>query len=239
MIRRIKHCNGKALGLAGEGRFEGHLDLIEVDLLGYWSRPYQVSPLFEVVYGEYEMSLVALLPKEPAVFAVDCGTRLLHGAQARVDAQWILEPKHAQLTQFLLKLLRLKALSGNFLTEGTMLRPPAWAKRPPTMRITLAHRKRAESQLVSVPVLERAAYRARTGAIGLYVVNFDERDHRAALDVSQGLGGRSARAVLRTWDGKEQPLGQISLDRPLISVRAPGREAILITLTPEGGAVAK
>jgi len=227
----MKREAGEALAFSGEGRFEGYLGLVEMDLTGYWNKPHQRSLLFEAVYGDYGLSIARLVERNLDAFAVDFGMCFLGGAQARVGSQWVLDPDFTEQAEFLRKLLRLKVKARNFLTCGRLLKAPPWTDEPATMLVKWRNPKRRTEGKVRVPVLERAAYRGPEGNVGVCIANVSPDEQKAALDLGALVSERKASVRVMTWNGKERELGEISPDAAAVSLTVPAREAILLVLS--------
>lgn len=203
MIERIKYDTGKELAICCEGAYEGYLDLVENQFMHYWpwlAKKDALCPLFEAIYHDHTLFMGAVKPHPDATaYAIDVGTRLLHGNQFRAEARMFDDPKYTDQSAFITRMAKLRAVGAPFLVAGSMVRPPDWRSAPSRVRADWLLKKGELLQTIGYPGMERSAYKLRDGSEAVFVVNFSDQPAEASLDLQKWAAGNSC--VVTDSDG--------------------------------------
>lgn len=227
MIERIKFDTGRELAICCEGAYEGYLDLVENQFMHYWpwlAKKDTLCPLFETVYHDYTLFMGAVKPHPDATaYAIDIGTRLLHGNQFRAEARMFDDPKFSDQSAFLTRMAKLRQVGLPYLSAGQLVRPPGWHTAPGRVKADWIFKNGELQQTIGYPAMERGQFRLPDGSEAVFVVNFSSQDAQAKLDLQAWSAGSPLSVTLS--DGTKS---QVSPDAP-IPVAA--RDGIMITKT--------
>ncbi|MBM4045372.1 MAG: hypothetical protein FJ279_09675 [Planctomycetes bacterium] len=186
LLARLRHTVGQEVLLSGEGRYEGHIPFIDMDLTGYWRGEHNLAPAYDAIYGERRLSFASAVEDEDAAAIVfKLGARWLHGATPRIGP-WILEPNHADILQFVRQLAKMRSRAAPFFNEGRLVRPPAWASSPGFIRCERWKlEKRGEPAPMEFPAAERSAWRLADGTTAVLLMNFDAQRRGLSLNIER------------------------------------------------------
>lgn len=225
MMEVLKYGTGREMALSCEAAYEGYLDLVENQFMHYWpwlSKRDALCPLFEAVYHDYTLFMAAVKPhRDPTAYAVDIGTRLLHGNQFRAEARMFDDPQYADQSAFLGRMVKLRKAGSPFLVAGQLVRPPAWKTEPSPVKVEWVVKNNELLQTISYPAMERSAFRMSDGSEAIFVVNFSDQSGRADLDLAAWSGGK--KLTVTTSDGTQNPA---AADQ---AIELAARDGIMIT----------
>ncbi len=226
MMRRIKFDTGKEVAICCEGAYEGYLDLVENQFMHYWpwlAKKDTLCPLFETVYHDYTLFMGAVKPHQDATaYAIDVGTRLLHGNQFRADAAMFTDPKYTDQSTFIDRMAKLRQAGAAFLVAGQLVRPPNWSTPPPRIKAEWTYKNGALQQTIGYPAMERAAFKTSAGKEAVFVVNFSDAPQDAKLALFDW--GKGAEITGLRSDGS--PF-KVSRDT---AFSIPARDGIMLTI---------
>lgn len=225
LIERIKFGTGRELGICCEAAFEGYLDLVEVQFMHYWpwlAKKDALCPLFESIYHDHTLFMGAVKQHPDATaYAIDVGTRLLHGNEFRAEARMFDDPKFAGQVAFVTRMARLRKAGALYLATGQLVRPPDWKKTPGRVKADWVVKDGVVKQTIGYPAMERAAFRLDDGSEAVFVVNFSDQPSEAFLDLADWSGG--AALTVTHSDGSQT---QADAGAP---IAAPARDGFMIT----------
>lgn len=226
MMRRIKFDTGKEVAICCEGAYEGYLDLVENQFMHYWpwlSKKDTLCPLFETVYHDYTLFIGAVKPHPDATaYAIDVGTRLLHGNQFRADAAMFGDPKYTDQSAFIDRMAKLRQAGAPFLVAGQLIRPPNWNEAPGRVKAEWIYKNGALQQTIGYAAMERAAFRTSDGKEAVFIVNFSNAAQEAKLALA-GWSKGAEMTALRSDGTQFKVQGDTAF-------AVPARDGLMITL---------
>ncbi|MCX7015080.1 MAG: DUF6259 domain-containing protein [Candidatus Sumerlaeota bacterium] len=233
LMAALRQTVGPDVMLSGEGRYEGHIPWMDMDLAAGTQVEQLTCPIYDAVYAEQRLAFGAVdADQSDAGVACQMGLRWVYGQRPRVGP-WILDSDRKGALEFLRRLCHLRPAAADCLDFGRMLRAPAWTRDPGRLLCQEWKKQKRSTPIdVELPAMERSAWRLPDGGIGICVVNLDTRPHAGELDLSPLVPANSAITSTReTWqDNSWRRLGETAFRDGRLTVDLPPRDARLYRL---------
>lgn len=187
-----------------------------VDLFYTWNDlKGESAPLLGAIYGGYlqwygsETSNTVLLTRS-----------VFWGGHISLYASQDVAAGHEGMAGHIANLIALQRKGKKYLTYGTMIRPPAWTHPVPRL---------AASATIELEGVERAAWQASDGSIGLCLMNYTAAPVQVDLDLSTlpGGGGSGSPTVLQK-DGTSPATAKV--EGKMLHVSLPAQVPVLIAI---------
>ncbi len=222
MTRQIKNARGagKPFALSAEGIYEGYIDLVEMHLQEYMTGHDELrAPLFHSIYSGYTLYMAGgKYPEDIRTFTMKMASWMLYGSSFRIDTNFFKDPKYQKHIEMLKKLLTVMHEYRGFLHQGTLLKPPVWAKEPPTMEVDWIRQRKAPKRLTA-PSMERGYFRASDGREAVFAANFENHPQSAELKLNR------APAKVVDYQGRNV---DFTYENGIFSAKVPAQEVIII-----------
>jgi len=188
--------------------FSEHLiDKIDGFLLWQFRYPY-TCPVIPAVYADYTTLFGVgsgfINWEGMKTFAAKIGRDLIWGnMMGWFNSEWIMELPYENFATQQKRYNQIRMDTKKFLVYGRMIRPPQFHQGPPATTLENWHAYYNYDPF-TIPAIDRAAWEAVDGSIGLAVLNIDSQSHTASFDVADLISGLDLHSVqLITADGTE------------------------------------
>lgn len=130
-------------------------------------------PLYVAIYGGYTQTFGRLGEvRNPTAFRMQHGQAFAFGSMmGRINSLALLEPENAELLGYLKALAEIRRDYREFMAFGEMLRPPRIVGEVPW--VTTQWQEKT-NDIVTLPAIQAAAWRAPDGRLGLFYTNVAE-----------------------------------------------------------------
>lgn len=127
-------------------------------------------PLYSAIYGGYTQTFGRSGETgNPTAFRMEHGQAFAFGSMmGRISRETLLEPENAELLAYLKSLAEMRRDYRDFMAFGEMLGPPELEGDIPTVETQWASKTR---DYVEMDAIQRSAWRARDGRVGLFFTN--------------------------------------------------------------------
>jgi len=202
ILRRIKCEQGQQFGIMMEYFAEPYIDLCDIQP-GWWMVEESDCPLVPAIYSGYALvtgsSTHKDFPNDLVSFRIKQGRCFLWGSQLGGCYQsGYLD--YADKAQFLKQLVHLRLKANNFLTYGEMLRPPRWLKPVPRVLARQWNMQHLGIRSFEYDAVECSLWRAPNRDLGLFIVNYDDKEHRVSLRAGDVFSDGARNAFIITAD---------------------------------------
>ncbi len=224
--RRIKQLTGGDMAISGEGRFEGYLPYVDLDLSGYWTEPGEYLPLYEFLYPYQAATFASVMADEPIdSFVYKVGVRGLYGAAARVSTEIIEQPEKVA---FLREILGAQVAAAHLIGHE-LLRPPDLLGEPQAVDLKgFLLGKRRPGATVTVPRVHIAAWTTTVDRVALLVLNVSREPATARIDLAGWE--RTPEGAWRLLDASGHRLHEAAQPPDTLEVEVPARSVRIIEL---------
>ena len=194
-VRETVHVLDPEVILTTESNAEPYMAQLDGHLMCNQVGANQV-PLYSAIYGGYTQSFGrAGEVGNPTAFYMEHGQAFAFGSMmGRINSEDLLKPENAEMLAYLKSLAQLRRDYADFMALGEMLRPPTLAGDIPTVATQW---KSKTKDHVEMSAIQRSAWRAPDGRVGLFFTNVADDPVTFAHSFEPAAYGLSSAGKLR------------------------------------------